>query len=52
MSGHSGGRRSKYLSMEIPIELMGRAVEGGLSIEEREVPIECTSRAVEGILSV
>ena len=50
MYGHRGGRRYKYVSMVVPIECMGTAVEGVLSIEEREVPIEWRGTAVEGIL--
>jgi len=30
--GHSGGRRSEYGSTGVPIECMGRAVEGVLSM--------------------
>ena len=35
MHGQSGGRSSEYRSTGVPIECMGRAVEGVLSIEVR-----------------
>ena len=35
MHGQSGGRSSGYVSMRVPIECMGTAVEGVLSMEVR-----------------
>jgi len=32
MHGYSGGRSSEYVSMGVPIEYIGRAVEGVLSM--------------------
>ena len=33
--GHSGGKRSEYVSIGFPIACMGRAVEGVLNMEVR-----------------